>query len=1600
MGYRGRGYLKNKDMEVDASGASHGQFIRTRRGDDEVTGSDHSDLIFTGRGDDTVEGGGGNDVMFGGRGTDTAIFSGSVLDYNVLSFGCSRWNFVQGVDGCDFLHSFEVLQFDDFTLDLRANNDPLVVLRDEGLETSQGEPLSFQVDFYDLDGASVELVSASVTGGGTLTTQNTGVTQVAQMGASGGTTVSFDPGSSYDSLGAGESTTETVTLVISDGQGGTTTVTYEVTIEGQNDAPVALAVSATTSEDSPIVVAADYSDIDANDTHSVTIDTTGTLGAVTNNGDGTFSYDPTAAFDSLAVGESAEDTFTYTVDDGNGGMATETVTITIQGQNDAPIAMAVSDTSDEDGPIITVAADVSDVDTSDTFTFSVDTTGTLGSVINNGDGTFDYDPNGAFESLALGETATDTFSYTVDDGNGGTATETVTISVEGQNDAPVALAVIGHVSEDGPAISVSADFSDVDASDTHTFSVDTTGTLGTVTNNGDGTFGYDPSGAFEHLGCDETATDTFTYTVNDGNGGTSTETVTITVQGANDAPVVSDAVVATLTEDSAVATLDLLANASDAEGDTLAIVGTEATSSDGRSLTITVDPASGSITLDPAQFSDLAAGEEATVTVTYDVVEADRGYADTAGGETLDNAGTFFIADDDTGSLIRVKRSASINTPDQAIAAAGVQNGTLLVIDGNSSGLGISPRVIIDGVASNVGIDGIDLGGYTGPISSDTAEVPARFLVVNGDLNNETIVVEIPRADADCGDVNHVFTLTGVSQGNGISYTTPQVGGIELLVSPDGVSASAEIAVQGVNDAPEAVAVTADADENGPAVTVSADVSDADTSDTHVFTVDTTGTRGTVTNNGDGTFDYDTNGAFESLAVGETATDTFTYTVDDGNGGTDTETVTITVTGENDAPVVTSTSQSGSARSTISFGDQLNASDLFALYNGTAGAASLTTVGGLDAVRVGPQTIGRVPHTTIELFGAGELSAGDAVTVDLSSQNVRTGGDQDTFIGLTDGVRYIALFTTDQPGALLVTDFIEGAGNLGDGYPVIPTVTDRTTASLSQRLDNFDVQFSLDGTSDQLVLLAGGAGTGNIITASTLGTIGNWLDPSLGLSLVLSNDGSNETFYYSSLAYDVEVSSRQASGQIVFDDADVSDTQTASVTQVSLSGNVGTLVAADVQSLLELVTTSSSSTSGGTIDWTFPAPDRAFDYLADGETLEIAYTVTIEDGNGGSTDEVVTISVEGTNDAPVAAAVAAATNEDGPAITITADVTDADTSDTHTFTVDTTGTLGTVTNNGDGTFTYLAAGAFDDLAVGETATDTFTYTADDGNGGIATETVTVTITGQNDAPVAEAVSATVAEDPAAFSSASIGAYTIPNFGRFYVYDFDTGTAVSIARDSGANNTYDQLAAQHLSDGNGIVMQANPNNVGWGFAALTYVDGVGEFVQASELDVIGGNGVVDRSNGDWIAFGDSNENIESIEFDVVGLDLGNGYSVDAQVAIGPFDYEVFTTDDLRVDGAQFSSAINGTSPSVTVAADVSDIDSDVFVFSVDDSGTIGSVINNGDGTFTYSADGMFEHLNTGESANDSFAYTVDDGAGGLDTETVTITITGSDDFLFA
>ncbi len=174
---------------------------------------------------------------------------------------------------------------------------------------------------------------------------------------------------------------------------------------------------------------------------------------VTMNADGSYSYDTNGAFNGLAAGESTTDTFTYTADDGNGGTDTATVTVTINGANDGPTAGDDAGSVAEDGTLVVAADGVlsndSDPDATDVLNVSavegaaanVGAAVTLASgaiVTMNADGSYSYDTNGAFNGLAVGESTTDTFTYTADDGNGGTDTATVTVTINGANDGPTA----------------------------------------------------------------------------------------------------------------------------------------------------------------------------------------------------------------------------------------------------------------------------------------------------------------------------------------------------------------------------------------------------------------------------------------------------------------------------------------------------------------------------------------------------------------------------------------------------------------------------------------------------------------------------------------------------------------------------------------------------------------------------------------------------------------------------------------------------------------------------------------------------------------------------------------------------------------------------------------------------------------------------------------------------------------------------------------------------------------------------------------------------------------------------------------------------------
>ena len=273
-----------------------------------------------------------------------------------------------------------------------------------------------------------------------------------------GTTISrvtrlLDPGSSYEiETPTGVAGVRGTTVKVTVGGSGTTLVTNKggvvyavwegmelpvpvgqtlIFMEGQspNFMPLAEDDTAITDEDNPVTVAApgvlnNDSDLDVGDTLTVaSVDTSGTVGAITAwNADGSFTYDPDEQFEYLQAGSSTTDSFTYMVSDGYGGNDTATVTITINGVNDTPVATNDSAITKKDTPvIIDVLSNDSDLDFGDILTVDSVTEGTNGSVSNNGS-YVTYTP-------ATGFNGTDNFSYTVSDGNGGIDTATVNVTV-------------------------------------------------------------------------------------------------------------------------------------------------------------------------------------------------------------------------------------------------------------------------------------------------------------------------------------------------------------------------------------------------------------------------------------------------------------------------------------------------------------------------------------------------------------------------------------------------------------------------------------------------------------------------------------------------------------------------------------------------------------------------------------------------------------------------------------------------------------------------------------------------------------------------------------------------------------------------------------------------------------------------------------------------------------------------------------------------------------------------------------------------------------------------------------------------------------------
>ena len=730
-------------------------------------------------------------------------------------------------------------------------------------------------------------------------------------------------------------------VVASDGT-DTGETTFTLTVSPVNDAPVASPVDlgAIDEDGSRVITAAELlagvTDIDGPAATITALSIQSGNGELFPNGDGTWIYTP-AADDDTGV------TFAYTASDSELS-ASSTASLDLTPVNDAPVADAQSLATDEDTPIDgTLTA--TDVD-SDGLAFAIVADSAVGGTVTAFDaatGEFTFTPDANFSGAA-------SFQFTATDATDTSDPQTVTIDITPENDAPVvdqgiadqsvdedtmwsfAVPAAAFADADGDALALTATLADGGALPMW-LAFDGTSFTGTPPQDFNGDI------ALRVVASDGTDTGETTFT--------------LTVNPVNDAPVVDQGIAdQAVDEDTAWSFAVPAAAFTDVDGDALTLTATLADGSalpawlafDGTGFTGTPpQDFNGDIALRVVASDGTDTGET-TFTLTVNPVNDAPVAADGSGSTIEDRLASGFLpaATDPDGDPVtyaagsvapehgRVTIQPSgaydyapddeFNGPDSFSYTVSDGNGgvneytfDITVTPVNDAPVGTSKTVTIDedtdyvfsaadfgfadpfdNPANNFAAVIIGSAPLAGTLELDGATLADGAVVSVADINAGKLVFT-PAPDGN-GDGYDAFTFRVQDDGgtdNG-GTDTSQLRAIHIDVNPlpDDPVAADDVGAGFVTD--EETAFTTDS--------VLANDSDPDGDPLTLAGFDTTGTIGLVTSNGDGTFDYDPNGHFDGLAVGEIATDSFTYTVSDGTGREDTATVNVTINGVNDAP--------------------------------------------------------------------------------------------------------------------------------------------------------------------------------------------------------------------------------------------------------------------------------------------------------------------------------------------------------------------------------------------------------------------------------------------------------------------------------------------------------------------------------------------------------------------------------------------------------------------------------------------------------------------------------------------------------------------------
>ena len=387
---------------------------------------------------------------------------------------------------------------------------------------------------------------------------------------------------------------DSFTYTVSDGHDGTDEGVVDVTVQAappENRPPVAVDDELTTAEDTSgnVNVLANDSDPDVGDVLEVTASTDGASGTVSCTPAGVCTYTPQSDFH-------GSDTFTYTISDDNGETDQASVNVTVTQPDAAPNAVDDTITTDEgQAGSVNVLSNDTDPNGDALSVTTLSPTATHGTVACAATGLCTYTPDAGFHG-------TDSFAYSISDGQGGSANANVSVTVNEVNQPPVAVDDDLTAQEDGSgSVDVLANDSDPDGDQLEVTTLSPTAAHGTVACTSDGFCTYIPEADFN-------GTDAFNYSVTDGLGGTSTATVHVVVTPENDPPVLTVTGSPAAAQYSDPVTIEL--SATDIDGDAFAFSATGLPAG----LTLT-DHGDGTATIS-GDITEMAASYQASVTVS------------------------------------------------------------------------------------------------------------------------------------------------------------------------------------------------------------------------------------------------------------------------------------------------------------------------------------------------------------------------------------------------------------------------------------------------------------------------------------------------------------------------------------------------------------------------------------------------------------------------------------------------------------------------------------------------------------------------------------------------------------------------------------------------------------------------------------------------------------------------------------------------------------------------------------------------------------------------------------------------------------------------